>query len=99
VATGTYRELFTRVIYTEWIFFALLAVGLLLARRAPDWRPAWRIPGGAAVPLLFIAGSAGVVVNSVASQPRESAFGLALVLVGLPVFLLREVLHARRRLP
>src|SRR5262245_40937679 len=26
VATGSYRALFTRVIYTEWIFFALLAV-------------------------------------------------------------------------
>ena len=35
VLTGTYRELFTRVIYTEWIFFALLAVGVVLLRRRP----------------------------------------------------------------
>src|SRR5207247_5078656 len=27
VATGTYRALFTRVIYTEWIFFALMSIG------------------------------------------------------------------------
>ena len=33
VLTGTYRALFTRVVYTEWIFFALLAVGLMAARR------------------------------------------------------------------
>src|SRR4029079_3569076 len=28
VSTGTYRALFTRVVYTEWIFFALMAAGL-----------------------------------------------------------------------
>jgi len=33
VATGTYRALFTRVVFTEWIFFALLAAGLILLRR------------------------------------------------------------------
>ena len=27
VSTGTYRALFTRVVYTEWIFFALMASG------------------------------------------------------------------------
>ena len=33
VLTGTYRALFTRVVYTERIFFALLVVGLIAARR------------------------------------------------------------------
>ena len=28
VATNSYRQLFTRVVYTEWMFFALLAIGL-----------------------------------------------------------------------
>ncbi len=35
VLTGTYRALFTRVVYTEWIFFGLMAVGLFLFRRRP----------------------------------------------------------------
>jgi APA family basic amino acid/polyamine antiporter len=38
VATGSYRALFTRVIYTEWVFFALLAVGVILMRRRPATR-------------------------------------------------------------
>ena len=29
VATGTYRALFTRVVYTEFIFFGLMAIGLM----------------------------------------------------------------------
>jgi len=33
VATGTYRALFTRVVFTEWIFFGLMAAGLILLRR------------------------------------------------------------------
>lgn len=36
VATGTYRALFTRVIYTEWIFFGLMTIGLFLLRRRSD---------------------------------------------------------------
>ena len=38
VSTGTYRALFTRVIYTEWIFFGLMAIGLFALRRRPELR-------------------------------------------------------------
>ena len=39
VATGSYRVLFTRVIYTEWIFFGLMALGLIVFRRRDSLRP------------------------------------------------------------
>src|SRR5438874_524139 len=39
VAITSYRKLFTRVVYTEWLFFALLAAGLFLLRRSPDYKP------------------------------------------------------------
>ena len=77
VATGTYRALFTRVIYTEWLFFALMAIGLharcaaaigLRARRLraspPSWSPSFRSP-----PTRVQAGT-----------------GLLLVVLGLPVY-------------
>ena len=35
VWTGTYRQLFSRVIFTEWIFFALMAGGIFILRRRP----------------------------------------------------------------
>ncbi len=44
-ATGAYRELFTRVIYTEWLFFALMACGVFVLRRRPDYRPGYRTWG------------------------------------------------------
>jgi APA family basic amino acid/polyamine antiporter len=86
VWTGTYRALFTRVIYTEWIFFALLGVGILMLRRRPDYHPAWPMPLVPIAPLLFIAASVAIVVNQVAADLREAAIGLALVVSGLPVF-------------
>ncbi len=54
VLTGTYRALFMRVIYTEWIFFALLAVGVILLRRRPGYQPAWRMPLVPLAPLIFV---------------------------------------------
>lgn len=77
VATGTYRGLFTRVVYTEWIFFALMTAGLLRMRR-----------GNPVFALLFIAGCALIVVNQVAADPGNAAVGLLIVAAGLPVYYL-----------
>jgi APA family basic amino acid/polyamine antiporter len=84
--TGTYRVLFTRVIYTEWIFFALLGIGILLLRRRPAYHPAWPMPLVPFAPLLFVLASAAIVINQLAADPAESATGLGLVLSGLPVY-------------
>ena len=88
VATGTYRVLFTRVVYTEWIFFGLMAIGLFIFRRRPGLSPGYRIWGYPVVPAIFIISSFAVVVNQVVSDPKESFLGLSLVLIGLPVYYL-----------
>jgi APA family basic amino acid/polyamine antiporter len=75
VATGTYRALFTRVVYTEFLFFGLMAIGLMRLERR------W-----SAVALLFIAGCAVVVGNQLAADWKESAIGLLIVALGLPVY-------------
>ena len=77
--------LFTRVVYTEWIFFGLLAIGLVRLRRrgVPRRYSAWGYP---VVPIVFALASAAVVVGQVIDQPAESATGLAFVVAGLPVY-------------
>ncbi len=92
-ATGAYRELFTRVIYTEWLFFALMAAGLFVLRRRPDYRPSYRTWGYPAVPLIFIVASLAIVINQFVSTPGEAAVGLGLVAIGAPIYYLR---HAYR---
>ena len=86
VFTGTYRALFTRVIYTEWIFFALLAAGLLILRRRAGYQPAWRMPLVPLAPLVFVLVSAAIVINHVRADPMESALGLLIVASGFPAY-------------
>ncbi len=86
VATGTYRELFTRVVYTEWLFFALMTVGLFRLRRRADYRPRYQAWGYPLLPLFFLIGCVAVVGGHLAAQPRQCLEGFLFVLAGLPVY-------------
>jgi len=88
VVTGTYRALFTRVVYTEWIFFGLMAAGLFVLRRRAGLVPGFKVWGYPVVPAIFIASSFIIVANQVVSSPGESAVGLSLVAAGLPVYIM-----------
>jgi basic amino acid/polyamine antiporter, APA family len=86
VGTNSYRQLFTRVVYTEWLFFALLAAGLFVLRRNRQYQPQFLARGYPLVPALFIIASVGIALNQVRANPRDSAIGLGLLLAGLPVY-------------
>lgn len=86
VATGTFRALFTRVVYTEWLFFGLLAIGLMLVRRRSDLTRQYSIRGYPVLPLLFAASSFAIVINTLIAEPKDAAIGLGLVVLGLPIY-------------
>jgi APA family basic amino acid/polyamine antiporter len=79
VATGTYRALFTRVIYTEWIFFALMSVGLMRLRGRVMF-----------VPVVFAAAAVLVAVIQIQADVQQAASGLLIVAAGLPVYWMRK---------
>ena len=95
--SGVYRQLFTRVVYTEWLFFALMAAGLFVLRRRPDYNPPYRTWGFPLVPLVFSVASLAIVVHQFVIDPGEAAFGLGVVALGVPVYYYLR--HANRRLP
>ncbi len=88
VATGTFRDIFTRVIYTEWIFFGLMTIGLIVLRRRRGLSRGYRMWGYPITPVIFIVSSFAIVANEVAVDPGRRASGLLLVLIGLPVYYL-----------
>ena len=96
VMTDTYRGLFTRVVYTEWIFFGLLAVGVLLLRRRADYAPPFRMPWASVLASGFALSCIAIVVNQVIADPLSSVIGLAAVAVGLPVYWLWLAPRARQ---
>jgi len=86
VATGTFRDLVSRVIYTEWIFFGILALGLIRLRRRAGLARDYSVPGYPLVPLGFAAVAFGVALYEVSAAPSRTLSGLLIVLVGLPVY-------------
>ncbi|NJD11464.1 MAG: amino acid permease [Gemmatimonadetes bacterium] len=87
--SGTYGQLLDYVVFGDWIFFGLTAA-TLFAFRARDPRPTgsgtFRTPGYPLVPALFVLAAAAVVLSSVLSNPRNAAFGTALIALGLPAY-------------
>lgn len=85
VATGTYRALFTRVVYTEFLFFGLMTIGLMKVEKRLG-----------IAPIVFLAGCALVVGNQLAADWKEAAVGLLMVAAGIPFyyFLKRSQSHA-----
>ena len=86
IITGTYGQLVSRVIYTEWIFFALMALGLMRLRGRPGYAPRFKVPLYPVAPLLFAAASLAVAAGPILDDPSGSLIGLALVVAGLPVY-------------
>jgi APA family basic amino acid/polyamine antiporter len=98
VLTGTYGVIVSRVVYTEWIFFGALALGTIGYRQRTGYRPSFRAAGFPVAPVLFALMCLAIVVNQIAGDPRNSLFGLAIVIAGLPVYFAWRRVHARDRL-
>lgn len=97
VGTMTYGALFKRVVYTEWLFFALMAVGLYRLRARPGYRPVFRMWGYGWVPALFAVASVVVAAIQIAADPAQAGSGLLIVVLGLPVYALWKRKYASRR--
>ncbi len=85
VLTGSYATIFSRVVYMEWFFFALMTAGVFVLRQRAGYRPAYRMWGYPLTPLVFIVASTAVVVNQLVAQPAEALVGAAIVAGGWPV--------------
>ena len=96
VATNSYRALFTRVVYTEWFFFALLAAGLFVMR-SRGYRPRILTRGYFFVAGIFIVAALAIAINQCVASPRDSAFGVGVLLLGLAVYLFRNRFSAGTR--
>ncbi len=87
--SGTFEQVLTYVVFIGGIFYALGAaavIALRIKRRDVD-RP-FRVPFYPVTPLLFVLAAAVIVLNTVVTQPRQSAIGLGVVLAGAPAYLI-----------
>ena len=87
--TGTFESLLTYVVFVGWIFYGLGAACVLVLRaKQPDAERPFRVPGYPWTPWVFVLAAAGLVANTVMTQPVRSAIGVGGVLVGVPIYIL-----------
>ena len=90
--SGRYEQILNYVVSVDWIFFALAASCVFVLRKQ-DTRAAspaaagYEVPGHPVTTAAFIAVSLLVVANTVYKYPANSAIGLALLLLGVPAYL------------
>ena len=86
--TGTFEQLLTYVVFVGWIFYALGAAAVIALRiKRPDAERPFKVPGYPLTPILFVLAAAAIVLNTMISQPRQSAIGIGVVLLGAPAYL------------
>jgi len=84
---GTFEDLITYVVFTDWVFFGLTAVGIFIFRhKYPDLPRPYRTLGYPVVPLIFISITFLFVINSLIEKPLHALAGLTLMLMALPVY-------------
>lgn len=88
-ASGTFDQLLTYVVFIGWIFYALGAAAVIALRiKRPNVPRPFKVPGYPLTPALFVLAAAAIVGNTMYAQPRDSAIGIGVVLLGIPAYLL-----------
>jgi APA family basic amino acid/polyamine antiporter len=87
--SGTYSQLLDYVIFAALLFYVLTIAALFRLRiREPDRPRPYRAFGYPILPALYLVGAASVAVTLLIAKPVYTFFGLALVLLGIPVYFL-----------
>ncbi len=87
-ASGTFEQLLTYVVFSGWIFYGLGALSIFVFRRRdPGAVRPFRVPAYPLTPVLFVAAAAAIVLNAMITQPARAAVGLAVVLAGVPAYM------------
>ena len=86
--SGSYDTLTDSAIFALTIFYAFVAGSVFIfRRRLPDAPRPYRTWGYPVVPLIFLVITAWLILRTIWDNPRQSAIGLGLILIGLPVYL------------
>jgi basic amino acid/polyamine antiporter, APA family len=87
VLSGTYRQLFTYVIFSSWILYGMATAAVIILRvKRPELNRPYRTLGYPVVPILFVLVAAVFIISTLWDSPRESLMGIALILLGLPFY-------------
>ncbi|MBK9981203.1 MAG: amino acid permease [Saprospiraceae bacterium] len=85
---GTFEKLTTYVVFMDWIFMTMAAIGLFIfRRREPETSGTkYKVPFFPIVPMIFIGISTWFLISTIFGRPYQAVAGLILMGIGLPVY-------------
>lgn len=86
--SGKYEQILNYVVSVDFIFFGLAATCVFIFRRRDAQETKFKIPLHPFTTIFFIAACFAVVAATVYKYPENSLVGLAIMLVGIPVYFL-----------
>jgi APA family basic amino acid/polyamine antiporter len=85
--TGGYQSLYTKAIFSEFLFYALCTAGVFVLRwREPHLPRPYRTWGYPLIPALFVILSVCLLSNTFWQQRTDSMWGVVLVGSGIPAY-------------
>ncbi|HVF31238.1 MAG TPA: amino acid permease [Pyrinomonadaceae bacterium] len=85
--SGSFDTLTDYVVFGSWIFYALIGSSIFVFRsRYPDAERPYRAFGYPIVPIVFLLVAGWLLINTMMTAPTQSFIGIALILLGLPVY-------------
>lgn len=95
---GSFRQLFSLAIFAEWLFYMVAASTIFVLRRTePDAPRPYRTSGYPVVPAVFIAAAAVLLYYTFTENLRNSAWGVAVIAAGVPIFWYFARKHPQRK--
>jgi amino acid transporter len=100
VLQNDFQQLADRFVLGIWPFYALAVAGVFVLRRTrPDLPRPYRVVGYPVVPILFLVGSIGMVVNALITDLENTGVTFAIIATGIPVYYVWRAVTGRSRAP
>jgi APA family basic amino acid/polyamine antiporter len=97
VLSRSFESLTDTFVLAIWPFYALGVAAIYRLRRLrPDLDRPYRAVGYPVVPAIFVLSVLAFVINALVHEPLSTAVTLALILLGIPVYLLAFATHRVR---
>jgi APA family basic amino acid/polyamine antiporter len=95
--SGTFEQLFTYVVFGQWLFFGLTGAAVfVLRKKRPDLPRPYRTWGYPVTPAIFVLAALLISVNSLVKEFWNSMAGLGIILLGLPAYFYWKSKQGRR---
>jgi APA family basic amino acid/polyamine antiporter len=95
--SGTFDQLTNYVVFSAWIFYAMVTgVVFVLRRKIPDAPRSYKTIGYPYVPIIFIILAVLLLINTIFEAPKESIVGLGFIAAGVPVYFVFRKLNQKK---